>query len=288
MVQMSNVELFAYSSLKIEATNDDGSWRSTGTGFIFSIPANSDSHHPLLITSKHVIENATSVTFSFHLKQPDSDLPLIGVYTTAKITNIRDMIVQHPDQSIDLAAIQLGYIMRALEDNGVRLFYAKLDEHLLPSECEWNELSPIENIYVVGYPDAIWDSVNNMPIIRRGITATHPNIPYDGRDEFLIDCAIYQGSSGSPVILHDSGVIVDKYGKVSFGTRTRLLGIVYGLRQHLVMGVVTPGIFGSVPVAIGNVQSAVPNNLGAVIKSSEIIRFKDVIDLEKRLDVHFG
>jgi hypothetical protein len=42
-----------------------------------------------------------------------------------------------------------------------------------------------------------------MPILRRGVTATHPKINYLGRSEFLVDVAVYPGSSGSPIFLYE-------------------------------------------------------------------------------------
>ncbi len=44
---------------------------------------------------------------------------------------------------------------------------------------------------MIGYPNGIWDEANNMPIIRRGITATHPNFNYNGKPEFMIDAACF-------------------------------------------------------------------------------------------------
>jgi hypothetical protein len=31
---------------------------------------------------------------------------------------------------------------------------------------------------MIGYPNGIWDAKNNLPVIRKGITATHANIPW--------------------------------------------------------------------------------------------------------------
>jgi len=55
------------------------------------------------------------------------------------------------------------------------------------------ELSAIEDIIMIGYPDGIWDSINNQPIIRRGITATQPKNNFNGKQEFLIDAACFPG-----------------------------------------------------------------------------------------------
>ncbi len=58
---------------------------------------------------------------------------------------------------------------------------------------------------MVGYPVGLWDSVNNMPILRRGSTATLLDWTYEGRQEFVIDAACFPGSSGSPVFKYTVG-----------------------------------------------------------------------------------
>lgn len=58
---------------------------------------------------------------------------------------------------------------------------------------------------MIGYPNGLWDSQNNLPIIRRGITATSVKKDYNGKKEFLIDAAVFPGSSGSPVFIFNEG-----------------------------------------------------------------------------------
>jgi hypothetical protein len=48
---------------------------------------------------------------------------------------------------------------------------------------------------MVGYPNGLWDTANNFPLIRRGVTATHIKNNYNGKSEFVIDIACYGGSS---------------------------------------------------------------------------------------------
>lgn len=85
---------------------------------------------------------------------------------------------------------------------------------------------------MIGYPNGIWDSVNNMPIIRKGITATHPRLNYNGRKKFMIDAACFHGSSGSPVLLFNTGTYATKDGNTTIGTRIMLLGILCGSSIH--------------------------------------------------------
>lgn len=50
-------EQLAYSTVKIEVEYDDGS-KGSGTGFFFKFKENDDRTIPLIITNKHVINNA--------------------------------------------------------------------------------------------------------------------------------------------------------------------------------------------------------------------------------------
>ena len=40
---------------------------------------------------------------------------------------------------------------------------------------------------MIGYPNGLWDKVNGLPFFKRGMTATHPYINYNGREEFVMD-----------------------------------------------------------------------------------------------------
>lgn len=66
-------------------------------------------------------------------------------------------------------------------------FYIALTKELIPNFEQLSNLRAIEDITMIGYPTGLWDRVNNLPIVRKGITATHPNINYNGIEEILID-----------------------------------------------------------------------------------------------------
>ena len=96
----------------------------------------------------------------------------------------------------------------------------------IPTQAEIDQLGAVESVLMVGYPIGLWDSVNNKPIVRRGTTATHPAIEFSGRPEFLIDCACWPGSSGSPVVLYQEFASADRQGNINMGgTKMKLLGV---------------------------------------------------------------
>ena len=93
------------------------------------------------------------------------------------------------------------------------------------TEEQLKDLSAIEEIIFVGYPDSLRDEVNMTPITRRGITSTPLDQDFNGEPVFLIDASVFGGSSGSPVfILNQGSYTTPKALKV--GTRIIFLGIV--------------------------------------------------------------
>ena len=58
----------------------------------------------------------------------------------------------------------------------------------------------VEDVLMIGYPNGLWDTTHNMPIIRRGTIATDIKLDYNEKKEFVIDAACFPGSSGSPVL----------------------------------------------------------------------------------------
>lgn len=64
-----------------------------------------------------------------------------------------------------------------------------------------------------------WDAYNNMPITRRGITATPLHVDFENAPRFLIDAAIYGGSSGTPVFVFNQGSYTKPDGGLYAGIR---------------------------------------------------------------------
>lgn len=91
-------------------------------------------------------------------------------------------------------------------------------------------------LLVIGYPIGLWDEVNNLPIVRRVLAATRPGVDYNGLPVFLVDAAIYPGSSGSPVVVLSEGMIVDGASLMLGANRLMFLGIMPAVYQTNVTG----------------------------------------------------
>ncbi|MDX3775811.1 serine protease, partial [Chromatiaceae bacterium AAb-1] len=184
-----------------------------------------DSCIPVIVTNKHVVANANIGRFHVTLATKEG-LPDTGKHQQFQFANFEQQCIKHPDPNVDLAAFPIGPLINKVQQSGSRLFYVPLQTELIPKDEERKSYSSMEDIIMIGYPNGIWDAKNNLPVIRKGITATHANISWNGKSEFLTDIASFPGSSGSPVFLANIGSYIDNKGNIYMGsTRIRLLGI---------------------------------------------------------------
>lgn len=261
-------EQLLFSTIRIKTEYEDNS-RGYGTGFLYQYKYK-NLHLVMIITNKHVVENSKIGQLVFHLgkKEADQNSPS-DEKTEFTIHNFESRWIPHPDDNVDLCAMPLSEILKATQDNNIQLFYITLDQSLILTDEELTKLSAIEDVIMLGYPIGLIDSTNNLPIIRQGCTATHPGVNFQGKNEFMIDMAVFPGSSGSPVLLFTEHGFGDKYGSgYTLGSRAKLLGILYaGPVLSLTGELVTI----NVPVSKKKVPEInVMTNLGRVIKAKEL------------------
>lgn len=200
---------------------------STGTGFIYVVEKGSQQI-PVIVTNKHVIEGADTVEACFHEAIPGGKQPT-GSFITIEIQKFSTSIVKHPDPLVDLVAIFLAPTIKKINNELQKdVFYVQLQKSFVATDDFLNELSVIEDVVMVGYPLGLWDSANNLPIARRGTTASHPLTNFQNRPITVVDLACFPGSSGSPVFILNEGMY-SKKGKGSYvGSRIMLLGVLFG------------------------------------------------------------
>jgi hypothetical protein len=262
-----------HSTVRIECADASGRM-SAGTGFFYNLFNTGDQSVPVVVTNKHVLHGNVRASFVLTLATEDG-LPDRGNLERVEISDLPLKWIGHPDPKVDLAIFPTADFFRALAGQGKKPFLVYLDQAIIPTPDVLKSLTPVEDVLVVGYPDGIWDSYNNAPIFRRGITATAPYLAFNGDTEFLVDCSIYPGSSGSPVFLSNSGTWANREGGTVVGTRVLFLGVVHAVAQHAVTGelVIIQAPTDTRPVPV----SPIPNNLGVCVMASRVLDFEPVL-----------
>ena len=269
-----------YATTRLSVVNSTGKVR-VGTGFFFVVRINEKTSYPLLVTNKHMICNENNeedwkdLLFKIN-KADENGNPLLGEVEQIRITNIPDTVrFIHPD--VDLCAFSFGGYLKSFDAKGIKICYKYFPEELIPNSDDLPVISSLEDILMVGYPDGMADEKNNLPIVRRGITATDFKIDYNGRKEFLIDASIFKGSSGSPIVICNIGSYNNAEGKLCLGDRTFFLGVQYrGEFSKFQDNIYIKDDKGEIHNA-SNVISANFNDLGFCVKSECLLYFKEVI-----------
>lgn len=274
-LELSADELLLLTTIRIETTTKEGI--CTGTGFFFELKHDAEKKMgiPVIVTNKHVIHNALTGKLRFSLKDSDGN-PLWGDSLEVQFDNFEQAWIMHPEEDVDLCILPIASIHQDIRKDKKELLYATLTVDNIPSSDEIkNNFSRIEDVTVIGYPDGIWDSVNNIPITRRGITATPLQVDFENTPRFFIDAAIYGGSSGSPVFIFNQGTYSIPKKGVYMGNRIKLVGIVYAVAQHAVTGELK---IVDIPASKTQVaRTLIPNNLGVAIHARKLLDFEAIL-----------
>jgi hypothetical protein len=264
-------QVFSLASVRIEGKLKDGKF-SSGTGFFFKFLPGSTEHYLGIVTNRHVVCNMS--TAWIHLTHmTNTDAPDYGHHTKIQIDDFASKWVGHPDPETDLAVILITQVLDFFATKGERFAFYALGRELFLAPEVIRSLDVAQNIVMVGYPNNIWDSKNNCPIVRTGITATSIDMDYEGFPRFLIDAACIPGSSGSAIYIR--GPIHKKDGNIDYGVMYALIGVLYGTYNIDILGEIK---MVEIPTNMTPVaQSSFPIHLGVCIKAEAILRLDEAL-----------
>jgi S1-C subfamily serine protease len=255
-------------------TEDNQKRQFSGTGFLYNFFRNGDQNVTAIVTNRHVLAGMTKIQMRWTRRTPSNE-PDFGKFIDVTLENLQERIIVHPDQDVDLAIIAVSDLLNKYQNESRPIYTVGADESLVASKENLKKFQPLEDILVVGYPDGISDTENNIPIFRRGVTATPVYMNFNGKKQFMIGAAIYHGSSGSPVFLYNIGAWIEENGHAQLGTRVGLLGVVYGVVESSTEGEIR--VISAPTQFTSKVFSNIPHNLGACVPSYCILDFEPEI-----------
>jgi hypothetical protein len=262
-----------HNTVRLETIKPDGA--HVGTGFFYAFTDEKrTSSIPVIVTCWHVVSSSAVGRIYFALGSSNA-IARTQEHFTMQLPAFEKYWIRHPDASVDLAVMPLAPLMRTLERVGKNLDFAPIGPNLIPTAEELPKYGVFQEVKFIGYPIGIWDEKNNLPIVRRGMTATDPAIDYNGKSEFLVDAAVFPGSSGSPVFIANEGMNFFDGGLYS-GSRVRFLGIMYAVHQFTSEGKVE---IVAIPTAFdAKAKTLIPANLGLVVKAHRLAEFMTVFE----------
>lgn len=269
------------STVRLPCGNAD-QFTSQGTGFLFLLksPLNEQAQYPVILTNRHVVRGFTQLSTTITtIPTQDAireDCTADGmIHHPVQTNQLQQLIISHPDPNTDLCAIlAMPLLGTFLENPPPALRHMFLDENCLPSAEVRSILRPVEKIVMVGYPNGLWDQTHNLPIVRDGLTGSHPLLNWNGLQQFVVDAACFPGSSGSPVFLFEDGMYRTAAGFV-VGTRVVLLEILFGGPLLTMEGRLEQR---PIPTAVNEVPVFnAMMNLGFVVRADAILDLKALL-----------
>jgi len=250
-----------------------------GTGFlVFGDVAGISRARVYLVTNRHLLPpegQAKDIELRLVVRQNDG---------TAKIQEISVPIVGsdgkylptvhlHRDPATDVAAVNIapaafGSKFESLIEAIKTGKYLNRSMLLPTKEMSAEGIGVGSQVYILGYPAAIFDPRNVSPVLRVGVISTDPQEGFnfnaelrqkqrfpEHMDGFLLDANIYPGSSGSLVVLASENCACNKVAE----QRSYILGIVSG----------------SIPIFDASLQTLTRIGLGMVYSADTI---REVLD----------
>jgi trypsin-like peptidase len=219
--------------------------QSSGTGFFLFRPLTADKGHVLLITNRHVLpptgaEKAIQIRVTVG-SGDRATVRLVEVPVVRKDGKYVPIVRLHPNPEFDVAAIN---VTETIVKQNIQGSWLPLDLLSTPDRLKNEGITIGDEIFLLGYPDAIFDPRNVSPILRTGVIATVPHEGYafndalrkkfglpDRIDGFLVDANVFPGSSGSVVILKQQPTTIGMAGETVVSAAKKVpyvLGLISG------------------------------------------------------------
>lgn len=230
-------EQLYYSTVMIESA------QSSGTAFFLSRTLG-ECNSIYLVTNKHVVEDQTGCRIRFHKSASFDPKSKVGDFVHYFTDQEWIDGWKFHDDEVDLAVFNLTKTLASLYDQEQYIFYRCLSIDMIATKEKAKEVIVMERIFFVGYPNSMRDEVNNLPIARSGYLATPLYSDFNGKEAFLFDASVFEGSSGSPICIVNENFenYTDTMGNTKLNGRCILAGVNAGVytsnrgKQYLDIG----------------------------------------------------
>jgi hypothetical protein len=170
-----------------------------GTGMFFGYRLAGGRTRAFCVTSRNLLSDALLCSLSVLVESGDDKAQ---EKLTFDVTDIASCAVFPPSAVLDLAAFPIDALFAPIAGLKKQPALKIIDRDLVPGAAFYAGLDASRDIVLMGYPNGLPGVNADVPVPQSGVTASSAMLPFDGKDEFLIECACYPGASGSPVFLH--------------------------------------------------------------------------------------
>lgn len=269
-------QAFLNSTVLVSFNIDDKN-SSAGTGFFVYREIQPGKGHIFLVTNKHVLPkegNEKSVNIRVNTRSGDKfQVQQIIIPIVGKDGKYLPTVILHPQQVFDVAVV---HITKEVLKHGIEGTWIPYSLFVTKEILKAENITVGDEIFLLGYPNAIYDPRNVSPILREGTISTVPTEGYffnenlrkkfdlpEQIDGFLIDANVFPGSSGSLVILKQQPTTIGPQGET----------VVSGVKKiPYLLGIIS----GSIPIYDQALDSVQRMGLGIVYSADTI---KETIEL---------
>lgn len=280
----SIIEQLLYNTVLINGIKNNME-ASSGTGFFYSVKMDDNKQCHVIITNKHVIaydnkgtiKDFDSLKFTFHAGEIKNDkMQPNGKSITFIMSDYRSFVVEHNNKSVDLAAIFLEPIKQNIEQQlGLTVYtVSSNDSYILTDNQLLDDTSVAMEVLMIGYPIGLIDRKSFLPIVRKGITASHPALDFQSESIGLIDIACFPGSSGSPVYISMNNY-TSKTGNFVLGSKFIFLGVLSAGPVRIEQGEIVKE---KIPTQID-----LKTNIKQMIHLGYYVKSKEILELSKQI-----
>lgn len=280
MIKDTIADQLIYSTVRIICRNTSSV--SYGTGFFMRQDFPNGDNINAIVTNNHVVRDYDRAEITLAGVHSDGT-PDDFNHVTISISDLPHKIISHPDQNIDICLLFVNTEIEESKASGKPVYYRAIGTGMTLLPEDFNSLTSIEDVIMIGYPNGIIDTYNNKPVVRKGITATSLKLDYDGTPDFVIDISCFFGSSGSPVFLRKEGLAKETSDTgltLGLTPSYSLLGIIHSMSTATADGNI---IQKDIPTSLKSVvETNIPLNLGHVTKAKKIMEIFDIVKGTKK------